>query len=354
MKRDIIYHYGSLAGWPFILAKALRDQGHKSINIVPDTKDDGGVTNKNKSSNRQLRYDEVLCLKSDKKIKRLCKSLLLTLRFLRNAKIIHYHGATILPYDLDAFIFKIFGIPTVMSWGGGDARIVEKAASINPYFFRYQEPVRDAGIRKKLARLAKYGVTIATDPEMAIYMEGFFPSVQTFRAPIDISELTCVIPSAEVKKPKFMHIPTHAFVKGTVHIEHAFKKLQNEGYSFEPVILEPGFTQSEMRAKLSECDVYVDELRCGSYGYTALEATGSGKPTLTFIIDQIVPKFPEDLPFVNSNPDTVYDQIKALILDGELRHKIGLQSRSYVEKHHDAHVVAQDMLKLYDKLLSRV
>lgn len=348
--KKVIYQFGSLAGWPHALAKGLRDQGVDSINIIPEAADKGGTTNRLGKSNRQLRHDECLNYASYSKPRRLLNRVLLTLRILRDGKLVHYHGSTILPYNLDVLIFKFFKIPTLISWGGGDARLIAVAAKKNPYFFRYEEPEKDKNIRKLLKRLSCFGVQVATDPEMALYMEGFFKVVHSFKAPIDLNDLTCVYPNPQNKRPVFLHVPTHPFVKGTVHIKNAFDKLKKEGFEFEPVLLESTMTQVEMRKKISECDVYVDELRCGSYGYTALEATGSGKPTLTYIIDEIVPKFPSELPFVNTNADNIYDNLKWLIENPQKRAEIGKKSRLYVEKYHSVEAVAKDMLALYEKI----
>ncbi|WP_413570384.1 glycosyltransferase [Bdellovibrio sp. HCB117] len=345
----VIYQFGSLAGWPYVLAKGLREKGVPSINIISDSLDKGGATNSIGKSNRKLHYDECLHDASHGWLRRLFNRFWLVLRILRTGRVVHYHGGTILPYNLDVWIFKKFGIPTIITWGGGDARIIEVASSINPYFFRYQEPEKDKNIRRMLSRLSKFGVKVATDPEMTLYMKGYFDEVHAFRPPIFMDELHCVYPR-EDRKPIFLHIPTHPFVKGTVHIKKAFEKLQKEGLEFEPVLLESNMTQKEVRKRISECDVYVDELRCGSYGYTAIEAAGSGKPTLTYIIDEIIPKFPEDLPFVNTNADNLYENLKWLIQDSEARKQIGEKSRRYVEKYHAAEVVVQDMIDLYERV----
>lgn len=349
--KKVIYHYGSLAGWPFALAQGFRDQGYNSINVVHDVADKSGTTNsQGNKSNRKLKYDECLNYESYSAVRKLFNRVRLVCRMLCNAQVVHYHGSTILPYNVDVLIFKWFGIPTVISWGGSEARIIEVAAAKNPYFFRYQEPFKDLAVRKMLKRLSKFGVTVATDPEMGLYMEGFFDTVHTFRAPININELYCKYPDVQNKKPIFLHIPTHPFVKGSIHITNAFKKLTKEGFQFEPILLESTLTQEDMRKKISECDVYVDELRCGSYGYTALEAAGSGKPTLTHIIDEVVAKLPSDLPFVNTSADNLYENLKWLIESPDKRHEIGLKSRAYVENHHHVVAVVKDMVALYRRL----
>ena len=77
----------------------------------------------------------------------------------------------------------------------------------------------------------------------------------------------------------------------------------------------------------------------------------AGKPTLTYIRDDLVSAYPEDMPLVNTNPDTIYENLKKLITDAELRHEIGLKSRAYVEKYHDVKVVVDDLENIYKEVL---
>jgi glycosyltransferase involved in cell wall biosynthesis len=351
-----IYHFGSLAGWPYTLAKGFRDKGYDSVNILSANSDTSGVTksNSNKTSNRQLPHDRTVYNINDSKIVKFYKSFLFIYEVVSKGSIIHYHGGSILPKDIDTYIFKFFKIPMVKSWGGGDARITSEAVNLNPYFYRYEEVLKDTRIRQMLTRLANNNVYIATDPEMTTYSKPYFKQIYSFFAPINFDTITCVYPKANINKSVFLHIPTHKFVKGTIHIENAFKKLQAEGLEFEFKYLEPNLTQEQVKIEISKCDVYVDELRVGSYGVTAMEALASGKPTMTFIREDLVDKFPKELPFVNTNPDTIYDNLKDLIQNPEQLNEIGKRSRKYVEKYHDVNVVVEDMIKLYRKIGAKI
>lgn len=351
--RNKIIQYGSLAGWPHALALALRKKGFNAENVIAENADLQGVAAAS-GSKRQLPFDRALSSVKQWKVMKLLVRIGFTLEAMLTAKVVHYHGHTILPFALDALLFRLAKIPTVITWGGGDSRIISIAASINPYFFRFEEPSKDRAIRRNLARLSRYGVTVSTDPEMALYMQGFFENVHTFRAPIDLANLTLAYPSLDNDVPTFLHIPTHPFVKGTVHIRYAFKRLQDEGYKFKPMLLDAHFSQIEMRKIISECDVYVDELRCGSYGYTALEAAGSGKPTMTFICDAALAGFPREIPFINTHADNLYENLKLLIVNPQLRHDIGVRSREYVETQHSSCKVAGEMIELYRSLGAKI
>ncbi len=345
----IIFHFGGLAGRPYVLANGFRDRGYRSINVIAENSDRGGATNSLNKSNRQLPYDRALSITTDIKFKKLFDRIKFVIEVIIKGSIIHYHGGTILPYNLDALVFKLFKIPTVISWGGGDSRIIEKAVKANPYYYRYEEPQKDKKIIKMLKRLSKFNVAVATDPEMSTYSKPYFKKIFIFKAPINLNTINCVFPDID-NRVVFLHIPTHPFAKGTIHICNAVKKLKKENLQFEFKLIESNLTQKQVKDQISKCDVYVDELRVGSYGITAIEAMASGKPTMTYIREDILYSFPNDLPIVNTNPDTIYDNLKDLILNPDKRVKIGKESRYYVEKYHNVDVVVENLLDIYSEI----
>ncbi|MDT4876001.1 hypothetical protein FQZ97_1114130 [compost metagenome] len=127
------------------------------------------------------------------------------------------------------------------------------------------------------------------------------------------------------------------------------ERLRAEGHAFEFRTTRQ-LTQTELYRAIEGCDVYVDELRCGSYGVTAVEAMAAGKATVTFIRPDLIDQYPPELPIVNANPDTIYDALKKLITEPDFRLERSLAGRSYVEKYHDSLVVAREMLEIYKQI----
>lgn len=349
--KKTIYHFGSLAGWPYTLAKGFRERGYNSINVISENSDSGGVTNNTKKSNRQLPFDRALSRTNDSKIKKLIDRFLFVFEVIRNGSVMHYHGGTILPKDLDTYIFKFFKIPMVMSWGGTDARLHYKTIEKNPYFYKFYDDIHDKKIIKRFKRLSSNNVILASDPEMEFNTKDYFKNIYNFKAPIDIDKYKYTFRKNEV--PLLLHIPTHPFAKGTIHIINAIDRLKKDGLIFKFKFIEANLTQEEVKQEIEQCDIYIDELRVGCHGVTALESMSLGKPTLTYIRDDLVDKFPPEMPFVNTNPDTIYDNLKDLILNPERRYEIGKKSRQYVEKYHDVNVVIDDLLKIYQVFLKR-
>jgi glycosyltransferase involved in cell wall biosynthesis len=347
MNKKMILHYGNIAGWPYYYARGLRNLGYDSISIKPQYEESTGY-GKGIILKRELPSDISVYHENENKLVKIAKLSSTFLKYARKIGVVHYYSQSILPLRMDARIFKMMGIPMVISWAGGDARIVELARKNNPYFYREFNREWDNGVRKRLKSLSKYIKVVATDPEMAEYSRLYFDNVCILRQPIDIS---CYEYHAPVsgRKPILLHIPTLSSAKGTEHIVNAVEKLRAEKVEFEFKLLEAKYTQDQMREIIAGVDVYVDELRCGSYGQTAVEAMALGKPTLTYIREDLVEKYPSDLPIINANPDTIYNKLKDIILDTTKRNELSGCSRAYVEKYHALEEVSKDLLNIYKK-----
>lgn len=69
-------------------------------------------------------------------------------------------------------------------------------------------------------------------------------------------------------------------------------------------------------------------------------------PNHTFFTCQI-----QDFPIVNANPNTIYKQLKKLIINHNIRYVIGIKSRKYIENYHDSLKIAKQFKELYEELL---
>ena len=76
----------------------------------------------------------------------------------------------------------------------------------------------------------------------------------------------------------------------------------------------------------------------------------SGKATITYIREDLIEKYPQSLPLVNANPDTIYTKLKELIEDAELRSEIGEKSRKYTEQFHSLDVIGARLLEIYKEI----
>nr|WP_241254406.1 glycosyltransferase [Brevibacillus sp. SYP-B805] len=99
-----------------------------------------------------------------------------------------------------------------------------------------------------------------------------------------------------------------------------------------------------------EADLIIDQVRCGSYGLLSVESMALGKPVVCYIRSDLVGTFPPGLPIVNANPDTLYEQVKMLLEQPELRHQLGMAGRRYVENVHASDLVAAKLLQIYQEM----
>lgn len=343
--RKPILQYGSLAGWPFKLAEGLRSIGQPSVNVIPEDSDFSDLK-------RRLPFHEAISKPASPKLLKVAQRMRFLLEIPSRFSLVHYHASHLLRgrahHLFEGRYLHRLGVPMIVSFAGSDARNLAKASARNPYFYRSPDPAHDAAIHRYLTSLSKYVRFAATDCEMVEYIAPYFERVFTFRQLIILNEINNMAPRVD-RPPVFLHVPTNTEVKGTSHIVAAMSRLKEEGHAFEFRTTRQ-LTQTELYRAIEDSDVYVDELRCGSYGVTAVEAMAAGKATVTFVRTDLVDKYPLDLPIINANPDTIYEVLKKLISDPEFRKQKSREGRCYVEKYHAAEVVAREMLDVYRQI----
>lgn len=338
-----VLHFGSLAGWPHRLARESRRLGIAAENVIHTYKDVLDL-------DRKFPFDREI-FKSSESFPRQVMS---TIKFLRDIPsqygVVHYHSTTLLHREYH-FLFegpylRRHRVPMVLSLGGGDARIDRQAGLVNPYYYKEANFLHDLRIKLRWISWSKNVSVCATEPEMALIAKDYFDDVRMFRQPVEMERFTFNPPAKDKDVPLLLHVPTNPHIKGTDYIVKAVEDLKQKGLKFEFKMVRQ-LTQDDFFKLMGECDVYIDELRCGAHGMTAVEAMAMGKPTISWIRDNLVSSYPPDLPIVNANPDTIRDVLEKLIKDAQLRHDIGVKSRAYAEKFHDADVVIEELSQIY-------
>lgn len=143
-------------------------------------------------------------------------------------------------------------------------------------------------------------------------------------------------------------------IKGTPFVFEAIERLKAEGY---PVKLMFITNQSNEVIKYyqAQADIIVDQLNFGRYGANAREGMMLGKPVICYL-NQFEYKEEDKLlslqecPLVSATEDSVYKELKNLIVNKELRLTIGNASREYALKWHDAEACAERYERIYDEL----
>jgi glycosyltransferase involved in cell wall biosynthesis len=140
-----------------------------------------------------------------------------------------------------------------------------------------------------------------------------------------------------------LHAPNHRHVKGSVYLERAIEALREEGLPVRLALLE-GRPNQEIRRAMAECDIVADQFLAG-YAMFAIEGMAMGKPVLANL-DSV----PDELrdteamracPIVDTDPNRLRDDLRALVLDEERRRELGRAGREFVLRYHSYDATAE-------------
>jgi len=179
----------------------------------------------------------------------------------------------------------------------------------------------------------------------------FSPESRLVRKVLDFSDIPFVGTPNKQKKLVIIHAPSKREIKGTKYVLKAINRLKREKYSFEFILVEKK-THAVAKEFYKKADIIVDDVLQGPYGILAMECMAFGKPVICRIDEKLV-KYYKNLPVVSANPETLYEELKKLILNPSLRNKLGIEGRKYIEKNHDALKIAKEFINLYRSLDGR-
>lgn len=147
------------------------------------------------------------------------------------------------------------------------------------------------------------------------------------------------------------HAPTKRKTKGTAAIERELKGLP--GVRLD--VIEKVSWEQCLRRK-ARAHVLVDQFNLG-YGCNSVEAWLLGIPVISGAHDPAILAAIEReagrLPFVAATPDTVRAAVLALKGDRDLYREMAQRGYNFALRHHQADVVAQMALPLYDEAVER-
>lgn len=272
-----------------------------------------------------------------------CKMTLFAVLTLFRFNVFHFHAyRSLLPYNVDMSFLKCIGKRVFMEFHGSELR-KNKGENL---------PIKKKRDEARLRRVIRStDAIILHDAELRPYLEEC--KVPVFYVPLrlDVRRFTPRYPSLDKKIPLIVHAPSRPEKKGTIYVINAIENLAKK-YSFQFQLVH-GLKQDEAIRIYEEADIIIDQLLRGTYGVFSIEGMALGKPVVCFISDEMRAEFPEELPIINANPETVEEVIESLLLDSEYRYKVGIRSRAYAEDYHDHTVNARILEKIYrDEMIS--
>lgn len=274
---------------------------------------------------------------------RVLKQILQLPKLIHDFDVFHFvFGNSLLPYNLDVPILKLFGKKIVMTFVGSDIR-PRKIAEDEKF---------DINKKKRTAHFwEKYADAILSFPE---YSQLLTEKYYIISSGLDLKYWK-PFASRKFKKDNgnilIVHAPSHRGKKGTEYATEAVNKLIKEGYKIDFKLVE-NLPNSEVREWVNISDIVVDQLLIGWHGSFAKESMALAKPTLCYINEEWKKdvEYAKNLPLMNTNPNNLYDNLKLLIENPDLRRELGEKGREYVEEVHDSKKIAKRLLALYTSL----
>ncbi|GAF63764.1 putative glycosyltransferase [Bacillus sp. TS-2] len=262
--------------------------------------------------------------------------------------IFHFHFSTsLLPNHSDLELINQTNKPIFMHHWGSDIRDLSKALEINPYAkAKVTDPSYIEETLKDLSKNIRH--CIVADHELRRYVKDYYENVYMIPTSVDLNMYKVL--EHENHKPLIVHAPTNYEIKGSQTIINTISKLQSEfDFNFKLIT---GMSHEEAKSLYQQADIIVDQIHVGCYGLFAVECMALGKPVVCHISDYMLDHYPEDLPIISANPDTIYMKLKKLLQNQDEWKEIAKKSRQYAIKYHDHIKNGLKLLNIYQDVLS--
>ncbi len=155
---------------------------------------------------------------------------------------------------------------------------------------------------------------------------------------------------------RIAHAPNHRGFKGTEYIVAAVEQLRGEGLDCELVLIE-GVQNSAVREILtSEVDVLADQIIATGYALNAIEGMAAGLPVMANLEDDRLTtvlrrySYLDECPILSASPETVADRLRALVVDPDLRERLGRAAAQYAAKYHSDETAAYQYGEIYRRI----
>jgi glycosyltransferase involved in cell wall biosynthesis len=257
-----------------------------------------------------------------------------------------YFGRTLSRKKRDLPLLKSLGKKLVIEFVGSDVRMDNCLPNIKKINLARKNPEK---VIKNLKIFSSFiDVALVADWELKTYVEPYFKRVEIVRQRIELDKYMPKYPISNKKRPLIVHAPSNREFKGTEFVLGAIETLKAK-HSFDFRLIE-NMKHSEAVKLYTNADVVVDQLRIGTHGGFAVECMALGKPVITYLRDESKEFYPKSLPIVSASTEAICEVLERLIINGTLRHDLGVRGRKYVEEFHDSIKVAKRLRSIYQSL----
>jgi glycosyltransferase involved in cell wall biosynthesis len=276
-------------------------------------------------------------------------------KLIKWSTVVHYVWSPILPFSLDLFFCKIFKKIIFVEFVGSEIRKPSTLFKINSYyknaFYNGYEYINLENSNEKDTtqnKFAKYKAKPTVCPEISLFLNrSKFTQIFEFMQRINVIDFKPQFPNTENNIPLIIHSPSAKIGKGSNIILPIIEEIKKEGYKFEFKLLH-NISRNEVLKTMQHADIFIDQIICGGYGLATCEAMAFGKPVMCYIMPEVFEAgLDKNCPIVNTNPDNLKENLIKLITNPALRHNIGIESRKFVDKYHNADTIAKELVEIY-------
>jgi glycosyltransferase involved in cell wall biosynthesis len=149
---------------------------------------------------------------------------------------------------------------------------------------------------------------------------------------VDVESWRCDRPVMERKRPRVLHVPSARWKKGSERVVPVLEEMDRRG-AIELRLVEE-VSWNGMREMVRDADVVIDQFTTGAYGTMSVEAMAAGRIAVAYLSDGVKQAVGEDIPILNTTPDTLESALQGLLDDRDRAVKIGLASVDFAHKYH--------------------
>ena len=150
------------------------------------------------------------------------------------------------------------------------------------------------------------------------------------------------------------HSPTRKDLKNTAEFEVVVDSIQRKYNHIEKVIIENTSHEECLRIK-QKCEIHFDHMQ-GYFGVSSLEGLSQGKPIIAGLDEwnmHCIKEFTgsDNLPWIIARTQyELQEKLEKLIIDSDLRNKLGTESRRFMEKCWSEQHALHILLKVYETI----
>lgn len=196
-------------------------------------------------------------------------------------------------------------------------------------------------------------------------MDGLIPVMNEYRIGIsDFNNLEDIIPlpvdtntihySPNVIKEKIVifHGLNREKSKGTEYIKEALEVIKRRYTDEVEVIIDGKMPLDKYLQVINRANIIVDQCKCSSWGMNACYSMAQGKVVMAGESNETLSGFGIDrspIFKIIPNVEQIVQQLEFLIHNKNMIEQYGYESRKFVEKLHDCHLVAEQYMKCWQQ-----